>query len=139
MRLRLVAIGAVLSTHPKICPPLWLVNPFFPSISNGVLSKANTGNAHPDLPGLLCLYGTHGRVDQAAAMALRALKPLVDTVPSVAMPIPAIVCLPHALLQEIMERLSTQMPVRGELADALAKVERTASRQTAVLADIYTS
>ena len=130
-------MDAILSAHTELKPPLWLLSPFFPSsrTSEGPLS---TKMPSADVAGLLRAYMKHGRVEDAGVLAVRLLSRVTDSVPSVALPRTAAVCLSHALLEELVDRLpSSLLPLRQSLSEKLGKAQSAAARQTQVLEDIY--
>ena len=135
MNLRVLAVDAVLGTHPALQPPPWLLAPFVPPPSEGPLSaKMPTA----DVAGLLRAYLKHGRIEEAALVAVKVLSRVADNVPSVALPRSAAVCLPHALLEELARRVSSSSsPVKNDLTEKLNKVQAAAARQTQVLENIY--
>jgi hypothetical protein len=134
MNLRVLAVDAVLATNASLQPPLWLLAPFFPPPTEGPLS-AKMPNA--DVAGLLRAYLKHGRVEDAAILAVKVLSRVADSVPSVVLSRPASVCLPHALLEELANRVPSTSPVKSDLAEKLSKAQAAAQRQTAVLENIY--
>jgi len=135
MNLRVLAVDAVLGNNARLHPPLWLLAPFVPPPSEGPLSAKIP---HADIAGLLRAYLKHGRVEDAAVLAVKVLSRVADSVPSVSLPRPAAVCLPHALLEELAHRVaSSASPVKGDLAEKLNKAQKAAARQTQVLESIY--
>jgi nuclear pore complex protein Nup160 len=135
MNLRVLAIDAVLATNASLQPPLWLLSPFFPPPSEGPLS-AKLPNS--DVAGLLRAYLKHGRVEDAAVLAIKVLSRVADSVPSVSLPRPGAVCLPHALLEELVNRVSSNnQAVKNDLTEKLNKAQAAAERQSQVLENIY--
>ncbi|KAG7671196.1 hypothetical protein KSW81_003334 [Nannochloris sp. 'desiccata'] len=134
MNLRVLAVDAVLATNSFLQPPLWLLAPFFPPPSEGPLS-AKMPNA--DVAGLLRAYINHGRVEDAAVLAVKVLSKVAQSVPSVSLPRPAAVCFPHALLEDLATRVSSASPVKSDLTEKLNKAQAAAARQTQVLENMY--
>ncbi|KAL4545234.1 hypothetical protein Ndes2526B_g02338 [Nannochloris sp. 'desiccata'] len=134
MNLRVLAVDAVLATNSFLQPPLWLLAPFFPPPSEGPLS-AKMPNA--DVAGLLRAYINHGRVEDAAVLAVKVLSKVAQSVPSVSLPRPAAVCFPHALLEDLATRVSSASPVKNDLTEKLNKAQAAAARQTQVLENMY--
>jgi hypothetical protein len=136
--LRLMAVEAILKANHSLRPPMWLVAPFMPH-GSAAAAPAIEGRvvASADTAGLLRAYMRHDRFEDAANIAIRYLNRLKEHVPSIIMPRPASICLPHALLQELLDRLPGEVHIVQELRNCFKEVGEMVSRQTYVLEDIY--
>lgn len=139
--LRLIAVDAILQVHDNIQPPMWLLVPFAPETIEIFPSPEpeteENKDSNADLAGLMRVYMRHGRDAAAAAVAVDYLSRIANSIPSIALPRPATICLPHALLQQLQRRLSDESPLAKELNDCLKAVEHILERQTVTLEEIY--
>lgn len=156
-RLYVVAVEHILRVHQCICPPPWLLSPFFPAPAVGPLATAaalhasagdgsatghesgRTATVRADIAGVLRVYMQYGRAEEAARLAVRYLRPYVETVPSMVFGKPAAVCLPHALLEELQSRLPSDVAVAQELSVMIGSLEQALMRQTEMLSDVFAS
>ena len=139
-QLRLTAIESIISSDGSLNPPQWLLKPYLLNHH----TRNRRGTLHADSSGLIRVLLQHGRVQLAAEAAMATLKPVLRSVPSVAMPKPACICLPHHLLDTILEELkgksdqSTSMLLLYEdLSTAVKKVRESSSDQTGIIQEIY--
>jgi len=154
-RLRIVAIEAVLSAHRRLCLPPWILAPFISAPGLGPLlqralsrstkhteTESETASSKhryndPDVAALVRTYMNYGRESEAAAVAVKYLAVVTDSMPSMVLGRPAAVCIPHALFQELIERVPQTVPARQQLVEKLGKVEAAAVGQTEVIEGIY--
>jgi len=128
--LRVAAVDAILNTEAEMQPPMWLTMPFGPLLSP---DASSTSLGVPDVPALIRVYMLHRRFEDAAGVTVRYLSVVADTVPSVAMPRPGAVCVPHSLVVELAGCLPPGSRACKILAQTICRVQDAASRQTQFL------
>ena len=129
-RLRLVILDVLLRTEPAFMLPPWLMAAFEAGVPGG------------DLGGALQVLMRHGRLADAAHLAVQHLQHALHSVPSVAMSRMAQVHFPQALLDELVvwlggaggEGLAHE---RQQLVDLLQRVRGSAMSQTGVIQDLF--
>lgn len=142
-RLRVVALDAILTVDEDIQPPMWLLDPFlshdgaFPEIMR---APEEENSSMSDFAGIIRVFMKHSRQEDAATIAIRYLSRILTVIPSLALPRPASICLPHALLRQLHNNLTRKSSaISRQLEQCMEEVERIVAQRTLDLESIYVS